>query len=165
MFDGCRSLTEIAIPDTVTVIDQYAFSGCSGLTELTIPAGVKSIGEMAFRYCQGLKELRFLGSRPTIHESAFYYDVFTAYRPAGDDSWSGIEDTVFTLSAITWKTDRLTGDIDGDGMLTNSDLVTLARHIVGFRSEDTEMYGDMDGNGVVDNTDLVIMARAIVNIK
>ena len=165
MFDGCRSLTEIAIPDTVTVIDQYAFSGCSGLTELTIPAGVRSIGEMAFRYCQGLKELRFLGSRPTIHESAFYYDVFTAYRPAGDDSWSGIENTVFALSAITWKTDRLTGDIDGDGAITNSDLVTLARHIVGFRSEDAAIYGDMDGNGVVDNTDIVIMARVIVGIK
>jgi hypothetical protein len=43
--------------------------------------------------------------------------------------------------------------------------VTLARHIVGFRSEDAESCGDMDGNGVVDNTDLVIMARAIVNIK
>ena len=76
-FDG-SAFTEVALPDSVTVIDGLAFYGCTGLNEIVIPAGVKEIGDSAFYACENLKAVYFLGNAPeTVGEFAFqmsYYD-------------------------------------------------------------------------------------------
>ena len=79
-FDG-SALTEVALPDSVTVIDGLAFYGCTGLNEIVIPSGVKEIGDRAFYACENLKAVYFLGNAPeTVGECAFqisYYDDST----------------------------------------------------------------------------------------
>lgn len=55
-FDECTSLTSVTIPETVTLIQGYAFQKCS-LPELTIPASVDSIGTGAFDGMYTLKKL------------------------------------------------------------------------------------------------------------
>jgi hypothetical protein len=47
-------LKDIAIPEGITSIGNYAFSGCERLTELTIPENVTSIGKGAFDSCKSL---------------------------------------------------------------------------------------------------------------
>ena len=54
MFNECRGLTSITIPNSVTSIGNGAFSYCSGLTSITIPNSVTSIGNGVFSYCSGL---------------------------------------------------------------------------------------------------------------
>ena len=71
-FNGCTSLTNINIPNTVTTIDRYAFYNCSGLTSLTIPNSVTTIGQSAFSSCYGLTSLTIPNSVTDIGESAFY---------------------------------------------------------------------------------------------
>ena len=79
-FDG-SALTEVALPDSVAVIDALAFYGCTGLNEIVIPAGVKEIGNMAFNDCENLKAVYFLGNAPeTVGKKVFqmaYYDYAT----------------------------------------------------------------------------------------
>ena len=79
-FDG-SALTEVALPDSVAVIDGLAFYGCTGLNEIVIPSGVKEIGDRAFYACENLKAVYFLGNAPeTVGECAFqisYYDDST----------------------------------------------------------------------------------------
>ena len=53
-FAGCRNLTSITLPKSVTSIGYGAFEGCSGLTSVTIPEGVVMIDERAFYGCSGL---------------------------------------------------------------------------------------------------------------
>ena len=51
------SITELELPDSLTVIRQHAFFGCDGLTELDIPDGVTTIEERAFESCDNVASI------------------------------------------------------------------------------------------------------------
>lgn len=71
MFNGCKSLTSLTIPDSVTLIDMRAFTSCSALTDLVIPEGVTNIGFQAFTMCSNLKNITLPDSLTSIGPSAF----------------------------------------------------------------------------------------------
>ena len=58
-FYGCTQLGSITIPNSVTIINAYAFQECSGMTEVSIPASVKAIGSNAFKDCSSLQNVKF----------------------------------------------------------------------------------------------------------
>ena len=70
-FCGYESLFSITIPNSVTSIGQAAFSGCSGLTSVTIPNSVTSIGGHAFYGCSGLTNITIPNSVTNIGDGAF----------------------------------------------------------------------------------------------
>ena len=43
-FNGANKITGVEIPNSVTLISDYAFQNCKGLTTITIPGSVKKIG-------------------------------------------------------------------------------------------------------------------------
>ena len=118
-FDG-SALTEVALPDSVTVIDGLAFYGCTGLNEIVIPAGVKEIGDLAFYACENLKAVYFLGNAPeTVGEFAFqmsYYDDanetssninipgLTLYYLEGASGWTSPTWGADAYPTAVWKT-------------------------------------------------------------
>lgn len=53
-------ITDLNIPNTVTVIKSYTFDHCRGLKSITIPNSVISIGTCAFGNCSSLREIRSL---------------------------------------------------------------------------------------------------------
>ncbi|MBR0303817.1 MAG: leucine-rich repeat protein [Clostridia bacterium] len=72
-FENCTNLTEVSIPDTVTVIKCAAFIGCSSLEAVVLPDSVKEISAEAFRSCIGLTEINLPEGLETIGEWAFQY--------------------------------------------------------------------------------------------
>ena len=70
-FAGCTALTEISIPDGVTVLDQGAFSGCSSLRFLALPAGLPVIGDYVFSGCTSLESLALPSACTVIGQYAF----------------------------------------------------------------------------------------------
>ena len=50
-FQNITALTSINLPDSVTVIESYAFTHCSNLTEPAITKSIRSIGAYAFQFC------------------------------------------------------------------------------------------------------------------
>ena len=72
-FYGCKGLTSITIPNSVTNIEENAFYGCAGLTSIAIPDGVTSMGSSAFYDCTGLTSVTIPDSVTNIGENAFSY--------------------------------------------------------------------------------------------
>ena len=70
-FSGCRSLSEIVIPSSVTSIGYSAFSFCRSLSEIVIPSSVTSIGDGAFSFCRSLSEIVIPSSVTSIGDGAF----------------------------------------------------------------------------------------------
>ena len=63
-FQGCDTVTDFSIPETVIAIEDNAFAGCTGITSLTIPRSVTSIGSETFSGCGGLNNLILLNPTP-----------------------------------------------------------------------------------------------------
>ena len=77
-FVGCKNLTSVDLPNTVTKISRSAFDGCSGLTSVTIPNSVTSIGNYAFYDCTGLTSVTIPNSVTSIGALAFYGSGLTS---------------------------------------------------------------------------------------
>ena len=72
-FWGCKSLTNINIPNSVTTIGDSAFVGCESLTNINIPNSVPTIGEQTFLGCESLVNINIPNSVTTIGDSAFAF--------------------------------------------------------------------------------------------
>ena len=79
-FHNCEGLTEIIIPNSVKEIRgeensvaSGAFSGCSALSRIEIPGSVKELGKFTFYNCHGLKEVIIQNGTERIGGSAFAF--------------------------------------------------------------------------------------------
>lgn len=70
-FDGCTSLTNIELPESITTIDDFAFYGCSSLIDIKIPTSLTRIGRWTFGGCISLKNIEFPASVTSIGDNAF----------------------------------------------------------------------------------------------
>lgn len=71
-FAGCYQLQSVAIPETVTYIDDYAFSG-SALTSLVLPASIQGMGKGVFSRCEALQRATI--NAQYVGDFAFLGDV------------------------------------------------------------------------------------------
>ena len=70
-FYGCDNLTSVEISNSVISIGNYAFYGCDNLTSVEIPNSVISIGDFAFSYCDKLTSVDIPNSVTSIGSGAF----------------------------------------------------------------------------------------------
>ena len=72
LYLNSNKLTNIVIPDTVSIIKNYAFFGCTSLVSVTIPSSVTKIGDIAFKNCTGLKSVNIRNNVTSIGNYVFY---------------------------------------------------------------------------------------------
>ena len=70
-FDDCDSLISVIIPNSVTIIGDWAFWNCYSLTSINIPNSVTTIGNSVFKNCISLTSITIPNSVTTIGRSAF----------------------------------------------------------------------------------------------
>jgi hypothetical protein len=62
-FKGCSSLTELRLPEEVTMLSRRVLDGCASLKEITIPVGVEALDEGCFAGCTSLTTIRYEGTK------------------------------------------------------------------------------------------------------
>ena len=70
-FSSCTSLRSVNIASGITVIESLTFSGCKSLETISIPQSVTTIGVRAFYHCTALNNLEILNGVKYVHTSAF----------------------------------------------------------------------------------------------
>lgn len=62
VFEGCTTIEQIAIPQSIAEIGTCAFSDCSSLISVSVPSVVTTIGSGAFKGCGALRDILFAGN-------------------------------------------------------------------------------------------------------
>ncbi|MDR0633165.1 MAG: leucine-rich repeat domain-containing protein [Holosporales bacterium] len=70
-FDGCTSLTFVALPDSVEMLWTAAFSNCRSLTRITLGENLQRVGNNAFYNCSNLESIAIPQGVTSIGEGAF----------------------------------------------------------------------------------------------
>lgn len=71
VFAGCKNLTSVTLPKSLTSLGNYTFSGCSNLKEITLPDGIVNLGYGAFEECSSLKSINIPQGITTIESNVF----------------------------------------------------------------------------------------------
>ncbi len=71
-FSGCKNLTKVILPQSLTEIGKNAFLGCSKLTEIFIPSSVIKIGDNAFQGCHSLTAITLPSKLTQLGTYAFW---------------------------------------------------------------------------------------------
>ncbi len=71
-FNGCRTLSNISISESVTKIGECAFKDCVLLDNVVLPDGCKYIKNSAFYGCSNLKEIHLPNEIGYISDNMFY---------------------------------------------------------------------------------------------
>ena len=71
--NGCSSLKSVNIPSSVTVIPNHCFYECVRLNSIDFPIGLKTIDGYAFHSCLSLKSVVLPEGVTTINSQAFLY--------------------------------------------------------------------------------------------
>ena len=173
-FYGISSLTSITIPNSVKTIDSSTFYGCTGLTTITIPSSVTKIGTYAFNGCDNLESVYSDIQNPfTISENVFQvwnpdtstesFTTATLYVPTGTrEAYLATPAWNQFLSII--ETDPiLTGDVDGDGDVSSTDITALLSIIFdNYSGEPSHKTADVNGDGTIDIADITALVNIIL---
>ncbi|MBP5583918.1 MAG: leucine-rich repeat domain-containing protein, partial [Bacteroidales bacterium] len=71
-FSGCSKLQSVALPNSLTDMEDCAFTHCKKLTDITFSNNLTIIPSEAFRECDALQSIVIPGSVKTIDSYAFY---------------------------------------------------------------------------------------------
>ena len=173
-FDGCYDITSVVIPNSLETIGEQAFQGCTGLTTMTIGSGVTSIGTKAFNYCNALATIKCLGKKPPVMTSSDCFTSATYNRaqllvPRNSlDNYKGADYWSKFANIDGWGSIG-PGDINGDGIISISDVTTLIDVILGVEIEIFEdIYfesADLNSNGRLDIGDVTTIIDNLINGK
>ena len=72
VFSGCQQLQKVTLPATLRTIGSNTFENCTALSEIVVPESVTSIGNYAFSGCQALSSITLPETLTKIGSYAFY---------------------------------------------------------------------------------------------
>ena len=71
LFDSCRSLESVTLPDSLKIICEASFKGCIKLDNVKLPDSIEEIRDTAFACCVELKNITLPKNLKVLKEGAF----------------------------------------------------------------------------------------------
>lgn len=182
-FSGCDNLSTVILPESLGVIDDSAFSGCENLVDINFPNSINHIGAYAFYGCEKLKNVEFPEGLKYIEEEAFTgcdslervtlpKSVKTGFYPFGlkpNIIFNVYANSDAYLLAVSsgYNFEIIGTDVDGDGVVTVSDALSVLRIASGISEEEeaTPLKGDVDGDGHLTVADALAILRVAAGLK
>ena len=113
-FRGCKSLTGVSMPESVTFIGEDAFSYCSSLRSLTLGDGVTFIDNRAFYGCENLTSLTIPSSITRINgENVFSNCPNLQYAETDNGMYLGNSRNTYLVLVKTTSTDITDFEVSG----------------------------------------------------
>ncbi|MDE7312613.1 MAG: leucine-rich repeat protein [Eubacterium sp.] len=148
-FSRCRTLQEINIPNSVTIIGEAAFANCSSLKDITIPNSVNLIGSAAFAQCSVLEEISLPSGVVNIDDYTFQNSgLLTIHIPKsvvriGENSFANCE----TLKDVYYEGTKEQWNQIKISSIGNSSLTNAVVHCIDddLLSENYEYEAISDG--------------------
>jgi len=181
-FRGCDNLSTVILPESLGVIDDYAFTGCENLVDINFPNSINWIGAYAFYGCEKLKNVELPEGLKYINEEAFTgcdslervtlpKSVKTGFYPFGLEP-----NIIFNVYANSdahklamnfgYNFEIIGTDVDGDGVVTVSDALSVLRIASGISEEEEAipLKGDVDGDGHLTVADALAILRVAAGL-
>lgn len=171
-FRSCTSLTTIDIPNTVTSLGEGVFYECSGLTSIEIPDGVTNIKSWSFSLCSGLTSFTIPNSVTNIGEEAFK-NCSSLTSVTIPNSVTSIGSGVFlhcnSLTTINVASDNPNYSSQ-DGVLFNKDKTVLIQYVIGNSRTEYRIPNSVQNIGVraffeCENLTTVIIPDGLITIE
>lgn len=115
VFEGCKEIRTLVIPDSVKSLGTSAFKGCTGITELTVPIHLNTVVKNknpAFGGCKGIEKVTLTAGTGDGHEY-------------GDNTY-----TPWRISKGSFKTLVLGDGIESIGKNTFEDCKSLTEALI-----------------------------------
>ncbi len=152
-FLSCYKMVDVVIPDSVTYIGAGAFSGCIKLLSVTIPESVTEISERAFGY-----------TAPDANGEYSKIEGFVIYGYENSAAQEYANDNGFDFVAL--KSEQMKGDVDDDSVLSIMDVTSIQRHIARLKIFDESLFeiADYTSDGKIDIMDATAIQRRIAGL-
>ena len=179
-FEGCKALESFAVDKDnaqycsdkqgILYTKDMQLVKCVpyAIDEMVLPEAVLEIANDAFSDGDFENIIKCTGDAITYYGTTMFGN--TIYYPEDNMTWT--EAIKGAFGSNTWipyiPLKRTQGDVDGDGQLSNADVIMVARYLIDLSHQDSvtdiEAYGDIDGDGKIGNADLIKIARIIVGL-
>lgn len=128
-FSGCTNLTEVILPEGLTLLYRYMFSGAISIKHITLPSTLKTINS-AFDQCSGLLELKLPNGLTQLGSMYGCSSLKSLVIPEGVTEVDGFQDCK-QLESITLPS-RLAGYLPSFQECNNLKSITIPDNITGI---------------------------------
>ena len=70
-FEGCKNITGLTLPNTISAIDEGAFKDCSNMQTINIPTSLIELSDNLFYGCESLQTITIPGTVQSIGDKTF----------------------------------------------------------------------------------------------
>lgn len=173
-------MSNINIPDSVSVIGSMAFFNCTNLTDISIPDSVNEISSGTFFNCSKLKNVDIPKSVTYIEEYAFGYDDANYYSDYDERQFEKIDDFTiygykntaaekyankngfnFIALASDGKPELLIGDTHNNREIDINDCTLIQFYLADIiRFDENQLaVADTNGDGEIDILDVTHLQK------
>ncbi len=161
-------ITSYTIPDSVKIIERFAFKDSDNFTSIIIPEGVTDIGYQAFNSCSNITSVEIPNSVTKISDEAFNYCsmITDIYYDGNKDQWDDIDieygNDYVKKGKIHYSVVDETEGEKTSGITETSensqDSEKIKEPVVTKNSVDTDNGGEQKENGISKSSLIVIVA-------